>query len=166
MPEGVSPAAYLIAICAMANSTCVFRDREEGWKYQTLATATAVLAACSVTAILVRGLTGLVAMNETPGAHHIAFVRTLAICIVAIVLTFGGAFWGRVALTKIGYGSLVLLVPKIALEDLRHGKLAYISGSIFLFATSMILVPRLVNLGQKLHRLQPEHNEGMTSLRH
>ncbi len=103
----------------------------------------AVLATSAVTALVVQGLTGLVALRVIPGAHHMAFIRTLTICMATIGLAFGGAQWGRAELTKIGYAALGLLAVKLALEDLRHGRLAFIAASIFLFAITLIIVPRV-----------------------
>jgi hypothetical protein len=53
-------------------------------------------------------------------------------------------------LTRIGYAALALLAVKLVLEDLRHGHLAFIAGSIFLFAITLIVVPRVARTGQKI----------------
>jgi predicted tellurium resistance membrane protein TerC len=54
-----------------------------------------------------------------------------------------------VELTRIGYGILVLLAVKLVIEDLRHGHLVFIAGSIFLFAITLIMVPRVARTGQR-----------------
>jgi predicted tellurium resistance membrane protein TerC len=72
------------------------------------------------------------------------------ICLAAMGLAFGGARWGLTELTKIGYAILGLLAVKLALEDLRHGQLAFIAGSIFLFAITLIVVPRVARMGQRV----------------
>jgi hypothetical protein len=108
-----------------------------------------VLAICAVAAFVVQGLVGLIALKVTPGAHHLAFIRTLTVCAAAIALAFSGAHWRRMELTRIGYATLGLLAVKLLLEDLRHGHLGFIAGSIFLFAITLIVVPRVARTGQK-----------------
>jgi hypothetical protein len=110
----------------------------------------ALLVTAAVTALLVQEMMGLIALKVIPGAHHLAFIRTLMICLAAMGLAFGGARWGLTELTKIGYAILGLLAVKLALEDLRHGQLAFIAGSIFLFAITLIVVPRVARMGQRV----------------
>jgi hypothetical protein len=84
-----------------------------------------------------------------PGAHHLAFVRTFTVCAATLVLAFSGAHWRRKELTRIGYAALALVAVKLIFEDLRHGHLAFIAASIFLFAITLIVVPRVARTGQK-----------------
>src|ERR1035441_8747804 len=51
----------------------------------------AALAAGALTAVLVDGLFALTALRVSPGAHHLALIRTVALCAAALVLVFGGA---------------------------------------------------------------------------
>jgi hypothetical protein len=95
-------------------------------------------------------LMSLVALKLIPGAHHLAFIRTLSICLAATGLAFGAARWGRTELSRISYATVALLAVKLAAEDLRHGQLAFIAGSIFLFAITLILVPRMARMGQRV----------------
>jgi hypothetical protein len=66
-----------------------------------------------------------------------------------LALAFGGAHWSRRELTRIGYAILVLAAVKLLLEDLRHGHLGYITASIFVYAVSLIAMPRLARIGQR-----------------
>jgi hypothetical protein len=148
---GAAPlAAYFIIFCAIACYTGALRSSSEGRREQAMVIAFAVLATAAVTALLVQGLMALIALKVIPGAHHLAFIRTLTICAAAMGLAFGGARWGRAELTKIGYATLALLAVKLAVEDLRHGQLAFIAGSIFLFAITLIVVPRVARMGQRV----------------
>jgi hypothetical protein len=156
---GTSPGTaelviYLVIFCAIACYVIAVQGGSESWQQQALAIVFAAVATGAVTALLVQGLTGLVALKVIPGAHHLAFIRTLTICAAAIGLAFGGARWGRAELTKIGYGTLALLAVKLVLEDLRHGQLAFIAASIFIFAITLIVVPRVARLGQRGGRLR------------
>jgi hypothetical protein len=153
-------AVYLIMICAIACYGGVARNRDDEWQRQALAIAFAVVAAGTATALLVQALTGVVALKLVPGAHHLALIRTLTVCTSAIWLVFSGARWGRAELTRIGYATLALLVVKLAVEDLRHGQLAYIAASIAFFAITLIVVPRVTRMGLRLHevRLLKDHS--------
>jgi hypothetical protein len=122
----------------------------EPWKSQVLHLAVAALAVGSAAALLVQGMVALTALKVIPGAHHVAFIRTLVLCSAALTLVFGGARWQRRELTRIGYATLVLVAVKLVAEDLRHGHLAYIAGSIFLFALTLIAAPRVARAQQRV----------------
>jgi hypothetical protein len=142
-PLNTGAAAYFVMLCAIVCYACVARSREIDWKCEAIRLAFAVLVSGGVVALAVQGLTGLVAIRLVPEAHHLAFIRTLSVCMVAVLLGFSGARWVRSELTKISYSALALLVLKLALEDLRHGRMAFIAASIFLFAITLIAVPRV-----------------------
>jgi hypothetical protein len=151
---GTSPgiarlAMYFVTVCAITCYVVAARKRAEGWRQQWIAVSFALLASAALTSMLAQGLIGLVTLKVIPGAHHLAFIRTLTICVAATGLAFCGARWRRVELTKIGYATLALLAVKLALEDMRHGQLAFIAGSISLFAITLIVVPRVARIRQR-----------------
>jgi hypothetical protein len=45
---------------------------------------------------------------------------------------------------------MALVAVKLVAEDLRHGHLGYIAGSIFLFAITLLAAPRMAPAKQKL----------------
>lgn len=151
---GSSPARLGWSVCFV--SSCLILCYAVGksgpgqnWQRQTLRLATAALAAGALAALVVEGLLWLAALGVTLDVHHIAFVRTLTTCALALALAYGGARWRRVELTRLAYATLGLVAAKLLFEDLRHGHLGYIAGSIFLFAIALIAVPRLSRAGQK-----------------
>jgi hypothetical protein len=79
----------------------------------------------------------------TPGASHVAVVRTLAACSLALALASLGPRWQRVELVWLAYATLALVTAKLLFEDLRQGHPEFIAASIFLYAVTLILVPRL-----------------------
>jgi hypothetical protein len=164
LASSVALTAFLIMFCAVICYALAVRSGDEGWRQHAVAGAFAVITAGTVAALFVHGVMSLIALRIAPGAHHVAFIRTLTICAVAVGLAFGGARWGRVELTKIGYATLALLVLKLALEDLRHGQLAFIAGSIFLFAITLMAVPRVARMGQKINNVGPVKHVGIPSL--
>lgn len=133
-------------VCYVAIKPC----QEEKWTRQLLSIVFAALAIAAMAALTVQGLAWLTALKVVPGAHHLAFIRTLTVCTAAIALAYSGAHWRRMELTRIGYAALALLAVKLVLEDLRHGHLGFIAGSIFLFAITLIVVPRVARMGQKV----------------
>lgn len=141
---------WVVSVCAVLCYAVIEPFREEGWSRQAVSIVLAVLAVGAAAALTVQGLVGLVALKVMPGAHHTAFLRTLTVCTAAIALAYSGAHWRRMELTRIGYATLGLLAVKLVLEDLRHGHLGFIAASIFLFAITLIVVPRVGRLGQKV----------------
>ena len=81
----------------------------------------------------------------TPGAPYVAFIRTLILCALALALAFCGSRWRRVELTRIAYATLGLVAAKLLFEDLRLGHLEFIAAAFFLFAITLIAVPRLAH---------------------
>ncbi len=121
----------------------------ESWGREALNLFFAALAVVGAAALAVRGLMALAALGIEPGTHHLAFFRTLTACAAALGLAYSGARWGRRELTRIGYAALALIAVKLVAEDLRHGHLEYIAGSIFLYALTLIGFPRVARLGQR-----------------
>lgn len=145
---GMSVSAVSVGaiLCYAAIKPC----QEKSWTRQALSIVFAALAIGAVAALAVQGLVGLTALTVNVGAHHLAFIRTLTVCVAAIALAYSGAHWRRLELTRIGYAALALLAVKLVVEDLRHGHLAFIAGSIFLFAITLIVVPQVARMGQKV----------------
>jgi hypothetical protein len=149
-PAMIGAGAFVISACALICFALGMRGPQESWKQQLLQLATAALAVFALAALLVEGLLHLVFLNTTPDAPHIAFVRTLILCAVAFALAFSGSRWGRAELTRIAYATVALVAVKLLVEDLRHGRLEFIAASIFLFALTLIAVPWLARMGQKV----------------
>ena len=149
LPGFPALSIWLAAVCAILCYAAAEPREGEPWRAQALHLAFAALAAGAAVALLVQGLIALIALKVIPGAHHVAFVRTLTLCAAALALVFGGARWRRLELTRLGYASLALVAVKLVFEDLRHGHLAYIAGSIFLVALTLIAAPRVARVRQK-----------------
>lgn len=143
---GVCLVSICAVVCYAAIRPCDLKSRLQ----QVYSIVLAALAIGAVAALMVQGLVGLTALRMIPEAHHLAFIRTFTVCAAAIALAYSGAHWRRMELTRIGYATLGLLALKLVLEDLRHGHLAFIAGSIFLFAITLIVVPRVARMGQRV----------------
>jgi hypothetical protein len=116
---------------------------DETWPAQFLRLITVFLVVSAVGALLVEGLAFLIAIAITPGAHHIALIRTGVICFLALILASSGRRWRRVELTRISYCLLGLVTLKLLVEDIRNPRLEFIAASIFLVAATLLVVPRL-----------------------
>ena len=89
---GVWLAAIGAVLCYAA------AKRREGERGRAQALASCVCRASwrlAAVALLVQGLIALIALKVIPGAHHLAFIRTLTLCAAALALVFSGARWRR-----------------------------------------------------------------------
>jgi predicted tellurium resistance membrane protein TerC len=89
-------------------------------------------------------------LRIVPGVQHIALIRTISICAVALGLAFAAFRTHRPECKFIAYAALAFVATKLIFEDLRHGHFEFIAASIFLFAISLMIVPRLASMGQKI----------------
>jgi hypothetical protein len=147
LPAGVAWSVCGVSACTIICYAAGKPGSQENWKQQLLHLVPAALAVCALAALLVEGLVWLVALRLTPDVYHVAFLRTLSLCAVALALAFVGSRWHRVELTWIAYASLWFIAAKLLFEDLRHGRLEFIAASIFVFAITLIAVPRLARMG-------------------
>jgi hypothetical protein len=147
MPATVAWSIFLVSGCAFICYVAA-REREgERWQLQLLHLAPALLAVCAVSAFTAHGALWLVGTRVTPAAFHVAFIRTLILCALALALAFAGARWRRLELKRIAWAALAFIAAKLVFEDLRHGHMGFIAASIFLFALTLIGVPRLARTG-------------------
>ena len=107
------------------------------------------MAVGAVAATLVTALVALTATVITPGASHVAVVRTLSACALALALATLGPRLHRIELVWAAYALLALVAVKLLFEDLRQGHPEFIAASIFLFAVTLILVPQLAKQSSK-----------------
>jgi hypothetical protein len=150
-PPAAKPSWSIFLVFVFAFFCYATGDEQPGedWQKQFLHLIPALLASCAVAALLAQGLLRLAAFFLTPDVFHVAFTRTLAICFVALALAFGGARWRRLQMTRIAYAALAFEAAKLVFEDLRHGRMEFIAASFFLFAMTLIAVPRLARIGSK-----------------
>lgn len=150
----------LVSACALACYATGRHGPQENWKRQLLHLIPAALSAFALAALLVEGALRLIALHTAPEAHHVAFIRTLILCAVSLGLAFAGSRWRRSELTRIAYAALGVVAVKLLFEDMRLGHLEFIAASIFLFAITLIAVPRLARIGQKSQDAAPRFGAG------
>ena len=91
----------------------------------------------------------LTAAGAAPGAEHIAVIRSLISCAAALALAGCGSRWQRRELVWLAWSGLALIACKLLFEDLRHQHMGFTAASIFLYAVTLLLVPRLLRSGSK-----------------
>jgi hypothetical protein len=140
---------WIIAFSAVASYSVEKDSPGDKWTRQALHLIPALLAVAAICALLMSGLLALATLAISLDVHHIAFLRTFVISAMSLCLAFAGSRWGRLSMTRMAYIALIFVAAKLLFEDLRHGHMEFIAGSIFLFAITLIAVPRLVRAGAK-----------------
>ena len=151
-PPLADVAAVFAGLCYLAANPQLERSR----KAQALQLYLAAAAAASMAAFLVAGSLRVLALEVAPQPHHLALLRTLVLCLLALALAYAGARLARPELTRAGYAALALVALKLLVEDLRIGHMEYIAGSICLFALTLLAAPRVVHSATaRLHAKLP-----------
>jgi hypothetical protein len=150
LPAAPSWSIYLAVLAAILCYAAMLGDpHDPSWQRRFLQLLVAALASCAAAALLVHSLIGLLALCLPPGPQHLALFRTGSFCAAALALAWAGARFSRIELTRIANAALVLIAVKLLAEDLRHARLAYIAASIFLYALTLIAVPRVSRHARK-----------------
>jgi hypothetical protein len=149
MPAAVEWSIFLVSGCALLCYAAARERERERWQLQVLHLVPALLAVCAIAALTAHGSLRLLALRMNPAAFHVAFIRTLILCAIALALAFAGSRWRRLELKRIAYAALAFVAAKLVFEDLRHGHMGFIAGSIFLFALTLIGVPRVARVGHR-----------------
>ena len=148
-PPGTPPMGLWFAIPGSILCYAAVKPVDEKMRWaQALRFAFAALAAGAAVTLLAQLLFAAIALKVIPGAHHLALIRTLMLCVATLALASGGARWRRSELTRLGYAAMGMVAIKLVFEDLRHGHLAYIAASIFLVALTLIAAPRVARSRQ------------------
>jgi hypothetical protein len=69
---------------------------------------------------------------------------------LALAVAFGGSRWQRIELVWTAYGTLAFITAKLLFEDLPHGHSGSIAISIFLYAVTLIIVPRVARTARQI----------------
>ncbi|HEV2689338.1 MAG TPA: hypothetical protein VGV35_12315, partial [Bryobacteraceae bacterium] len=125
------------------------RFQGEQWNHRFLRVLSAALAVSAAVTFLVSALVWLVAAGMTLGESHVAIIRTLITCAVALALAYSGSRWRRIELIWIAYGVLALVTVKLLFEDLYQGHAGSVAVSISLYAVALIAVPRMARMGRR-----------------
>ncbi len=148
-PSAPGWMVWLVAASVLLCYAVGGRFPGERWNQRLLRLLSAILAVSAAATLLVSVLVWLAAIGMTPGAAHIAVIRTLITCALALTLAYGGSRWQHIELVWTAYGTLAFVTAKLLFEDLPHGHSGSIAISIFLYAVALIIVPRMARLGSQ-----------------
>ncbi len=148
VPETPSWPLITVAGCALLAYAASDEAPEERISKQLLHLVPALVAACALAALLSWGLVRLMALTVASDVFRVALVRTVTICLIAVGLAFGGSRLRRTQMVRVAYAATAFVAAKLLFEDLRHGRLEFIAGSICLVALTLIAVPRLARRGR------------------
>jgi hypothetical protein len=135
---------WMVAVCVFCCYALVLRIAAAHWTALLLCAFSAALAVAAGAAVLLWALVCLTTIVTPPQTFHIAVIRTLAGCSIALVLAWAGSRWQRAELAWIAYAVLAFIASKLLFEDLRLHHLGFAAASIFLYAVTLLCVPRLV----------------------
>jgi hypothetical protein len=149
MPFRPTLSVLVVSACAML---CYIAGKErvgEAWQQQILHLVPALLGVFAAAALLAQGIVRLVSLGMTLDVFHVALIRSLTVCSIALGLAWGGSRWERLEMTRIAYAALAFMGAKLLFEDLRLGHMEFIAASLILFAMTLIGVPRLARTGRR-----------------
>jgi hypothetical protein len=141
-----------VIVFGAAALVCYWIDDEhagEGWQRKVVHLVTAILAILMVASLATEGLLRLAALVVNPDVGHVALIRTFTICAIALALAFGGSRLQQPAMKRLAYAALLFEAVKLVFEDLHHGRMEFIAASFFMFAMTLIAVPRLSRVRPK-----------------
>ena len=153
-PNAPGWMVWLVAASVLLCYAVGGRFPGERWNQRLLRLLSAILAVSAAATLLVSALVWVASVGMTPGASHIAVIRTLITCALALTLAFGGSRWQHIELVWTAYVTLALVTAKLLFEDLPHGHSGSIAISIFLYAIALIIVPRMARLGSQRKRVE------------
>ena len=142
-PNAPGWMVWIVAGSALLCYAIGGRFKGEQWNQRVMRLLSAILGVSSIATFLVSVMVWVTALGMNPGVAHIAVIRTLITSGLALALAYSGARWSHIELVWIAYGILVFVTAKLLFEDLPHGHSGSIAISIFLYAVSLIMVPRL-----------------------
>ena len=131
--------AYLFTLVCFVLVWPAFGFAAAQWQQNVLRIALAALPVCAaLAAAMAAGLQALPASNSA----GIAAMRTLMICIMALLLGWAASRWKRVEWLWLAYALLAPCTFKLLAEDLRTGSAGAIAFSLFCYGMVWVLVPR------------------------
>lgn len=146
VPLAPSWPSVVVAACALVAYASAGDGPGQPWTGQAMRLTTALQAAIGVTAFTVGALVRAAIPRLSPDVIPVAFLRTLALCVVALALAWGGGRLRRVQMVRAAYAALAFTALKLLLEDLRQERMEFTAAAIFVMALTVIAVPRLARL--------------------
>jgi hypothetical protein len=148
VPARADISVFVVLVCSALVEFAARDTNQASWRQTILQFVPLLLASFTVCAVLVQGIVFLSGQGVPISAHHLAFIRTLVISGISLYIAFAGSRPSHALMKHLAYGALAFLAAKLLFEDLRHGHMEFVAASIFVFALTLIAVPRLIRTGK------------------
>ena len=153
VPHALSTSAWVVALsaalCYAIGSRTSNHISENAWKSRLLWLVPCVLVAGAAAALAVMTSSKVGSASGMLKASHLSVVRTVVICLVALILGFGGSRLKRAELLWVAYVTIAFGTLKLVFEDLRFGNAASLVASLLFYGLILILLPRLTRFGRQ-----------------
>ena len=152
VPRALDAGAWVVAVSAvlgyLIGSRAATAHSTEHWRERMLWVVPCVLVAGVAAALAVMVSVRLGSAGGMLNASRLSVVRTVVICLVALILGFGGSRLRRAELLWAAYVAIAFGTLKLLFEDLRFGNPASLVASLLFYGLILILIPRLTRFGR------------------
>ena len=150
VPSALNPGAWVVAVSAAACYAIGWRaSSTDQWRQRLLWIVPCALVSGMVVTLAVIVSARLGSANGMLNAPRLSVFRTVVICSVALILSFGGSRLKRSELLWVGYAAIAFGTLKLLFEDLRFGNAASLVASLLFYGLVLILIPRLTRFGRE-----------------
>jgi len=150
VPSALNPGAWVVAVSAAACYAIGWRaSSTDQWRQRLLWIVPCALVSGMVVTLAVIVSARLGSANGMLNASRLSVFRTVVICSVALILSFGGSRLKRSELLWVGYAAIAFGTLKLLFEDLRFGNAASLVASLLFYGLVLILIPRLTRFGRE-----------------
>ncbi|MFI5102764.1 MAG: hypothetical protein ACHP9V_05260 [Terriglobales bacterium] len=152
VPPALDAGAWVVAVSAglgyAIGSRAATDHSTNQRKERMLWVVPCVLVAGVAAALAVMVSVRLGSAGGMLNASRLSVVRTVVICLIALVLGFGGSRLKRAELLWVAYVAIAFGTLKLLFEDLRYGNAASLVASLLFYGLILILIPRLTRFGR------------------
>jgi hypothetical protein len=142
--------AWVVAVSAALCYAIGWRASTDQWKPRLLWIVPGMLVAGVAAALAVMLSVRLGSESGMLNASRLSVFRTVVICSLALILSFGGSRLKRAELLWVAYVAIAFGTLKLLFEDLRFGNAASLVASLLFYGLILILIPRLTRFGRDL----------------
>jgi len=148
VPARADVSVFVVLVCSALVEIAARDSNQLSWRQTLLHLLPLLIATCTMCAALVQGGVFILGRGIPVSAHHLAFLRTLVLSGISLCMALSGSRPSHALMKHLSYGALAFLAAKLLFEDLRHGHMEFVAASIFVFALTLIAVPRLIRTGR------------------
>jgi hypothetical protein len=146
VPPGLDAGAWVVAVSSVLCYAIGSRTSTDQRKQRLLWIVPCVLVAGVAAALAVMVSVRLGSASGILNASRLSVVRTVVICLVALILAISGSRLRRAELVWVAYVAIAFGTLKLLFEDLRFGNAASLVASLLFYGLVLILIPRLTRV--------------------